>query len=100
MIAVEKLPKKKSIPLGNRGEVVLLDPSSATSFDPARNIVLINDRNQVVWQVEAAVSSHGAVGYSDVYVSENRELLAYGSNGIEYAIDQATGRIVSRDLIR
>lgn len=106
MIAIGKLPKKKSVLLGGKGEVVLIDSKDLISSQPdanldvARNIFLVKNGDQVEWQVEAPVKSHGAVGYSDLYIGANGELFRYSSNGIEYNIDAATGRILSKDLIR
>jgi hypothetical protein len=106
MIALEGLPTKKRLPLGDKGEVVLIDSKkfvssqAAEKWDAARNLFLVNGIGQIVWQAEAAVTSHGAVGYSDVYLGASGEILAYSSNGIEYNIDDLTGRILDKELIR
>lgn len=106
MIALDHLPIKKRLPLGDKGEVVLIDCKDLMSsqmnnaLDASRNIFLVKDSDQIVWQVEGAVKSHGVVGYSDVYLGKNGELLAYSSNGIEYSIDDVTGHIMGKDLIR
>ena len=106
MIAFDKLPTKKRLPLGDKGEVVLIDSKDLMSsqedgkWDATRNIFLVKGGDQIVWQTEAAIKSHGAVGYSDVHFGKNGELLAYSSNGIEYSIDDLTGRILGKELIR
>lgn len=106
MIAIDKMLVKKRLSLDDDGEVILIDTNDlgsrgiSESSDPERNIVLVNGNGQIVWQIEAAVKSHGAVGYSDVYLGESDDLLAYSSNGIEYSIDKKTGRVLGRELIR
>ena len=106
MITLDKLPIKKRLPLGDKGEVVLIESKelmssqAAGKWDATRNVFLVKGGDQIVWQAEAAAKSHGAVGYSDVYLGKKGELLAYSSNGIEYSIDDLTGRILGKDLIR
>jgi hypothetical protein len=103
MNAFDQLPIRKRVTLGDKGEVILIDArhlSADTNWDPARNIFLVKDGNEIVWQAEAAVQSHGAVGYSDVYLGKDGQLLAYSSNGVEYVIEESTGRILGKELIR
>lgn len=106
MITFEKLPTKKRLPLGDKGEVVLIDSKDLMSthaseiWDATRNIFLVKGGSQIVWQAEAAAKSHRAIGYSDVYLGKIGEILAYSSNGIEYSIDDLTGRILGKELIR
>ena len=106
MIAIDQLPAKKRLPLGDEGEVVLIDANEmgssrmTGSLEPERNVFLVNSKGQIVWQIEASVKSHGAVGYSDVYLGEDDSLLAYSSNGIEYSIDKVTGCVLGKELIR
>ena len=85
----------KRVSLSN-GDVVLVDDTN----DLARNIFLLDRTGEVIWQIEPATMSHGVVGFSDLYLGTNSELLAYSSNGIEYIIDNATGKILNKELIR
>ena len=79
------------------GDVLLVhDPDG----DPSRNVFLVDRDTRVLWQIEAATDSHGCRGYSNVYLGPSEELLAYCSNGIEYRIDAASGKVLQRDLIR
>jgi hypothetical protein len=71
----------KRITLTGHGEVVLVGGADRT--DPTRNIFLLDDKGQVIWQVELATDSHGAVGFSNLYLGKSNKLLAYSSNGIE-----------------
>lgn len=106
MMAIDQLPAKKRLPLGEEGEIVLIDTNEVGlsrmtgPLEPERNVFLVNSKGQIVWQIEAAVKSHGAVGYSDVYLGESNNLLAYSSNGIEYSIDKVTGCVLGKELIR
>lgn len=90
----------KRISLAGVGEVVLVDAKGLGSFDPARNILLLNDKSEVIWQIEPATQTHGVVGFLNLYLGKSNELLAYGSNGIEYAVDAKSGKILGKELIR
>lgn len=91
---------KKRLLLAGAGDVVLIDCDIAACLEPARNIYLLSTQGNIVWQIEAGFSSHGVVGYSDIYFDPNNKLMAYSSNGIEYEIDHASGHILSKELIR
>lgn len=88
------------LPLVGIGDAVLIDCNIAKNCDPARNVFLLNSNGDVLWQIEAGVSSHGVIGYSAIYLDPNNVFMAYSSNGFEYEIDAKTGRILGKDLIR
>lgn len=90
----------KRLPLAGYGEVVLVDCKTAMCREPDSNVFLLNGKGDVVWQIEPGVRSHGAIGYSDVYLGSGGELMVYSRNGVEYVIDQSSGRILSKELIR
>ena len=106
MISFDKAKVKKFLSLGERGDLVLVDNKGLVTteemakWDATRNIFLVKAGTKVVWQADPAVKSHGVIGYSDVYLGKNGELLAYSSNGIEYIIDDVTGHIINKELIR
>lgn len=91
---------KKRLPLAGIGDAVLIDCNIAICGEPARNVFLLNTDGDAVWQIETGFSSHGVVGYSDIYFGPNNELMAYSSNGVEYEIDPASGHILGKELIR
>lgn len=100
MITIDVSAIKKRLPFDDASEIILVDSKTTKQSEPERNIFLMNKENEVVWQIEMGVESHGVVGYSNVYLGKNDELLAYSSNGVEYTIDSATGRILKKDLVR
>ena len=74
MTAQEKIAKRLSLP--EKGDVVLIDVSNSQGIDPARNIFLMDRAGHVIWQVEAAVLSHGVKGFSDISIGLDGGLLA------------------------
>lgn len=89
---------KQSVPLPNRGQVVLAQ--TIEGLDPTRNIFLIDATNQVIWQVEPVLPSHGVTEYSSIRLDSENRLLAYSANGIEYHLDPENGRVLNKELIR
>jgi hypothetical protein len=100
MISFEASSVTKRLTLDGRGDVVLVDSKAAKNWEPGRNVFLVDKDGQVLWQIESGVQSHGVVGFSNVYLGKSNELLTYGSNGIEYTVDGATGRILGQELVR
>ena len=80
--------------------MVLISPENQGSLDSSRNVYLIDRDNKILWQAEPATQSHGTIGFANVYLGHNNELLAYSKNGIEYRIDIATGSILHKELIK
>jgi len=97
---MEERSIKKRIALSGSREVVLVDSNSSEKCDLSRNLFCLSETGTVLWQVQSGVASHGVDSYSDVYIGENGELFAYSANGIEYTIDEYSGDILSRELIR
>ena len=91
---------KKSLYFEHFGYVVLIDKKMDKHIEPSRNIYMLNPIGDVVWQIDSGFSSHGVVGYSDIYFDSNNRLMAYSSNGVEYEIDPQSGHIIGRELIR
>jgi hypothetical protein len=90
----------KRLSLDDLGEVVLVNGSAVASEERGRNVFLVGNDGQVLWQIEPPVQSHGVVCFENIYFGRNGELLAYSSNGIEYILDRATGRILDKELVR
>ncbi len=91
---------KKRIALSESREVVLIDCKLATQCEPSQNLFCLTAKGDVLWQIQPSVISHGVIGYSDVLLGQNGELLAYSANGVEYTIEENSGKILSKDLIR
>lgn len=90
----------KRLPIDGLREVIIVDSNATSILAKGRNVFLVDKDGKVLWQIEPAVQSHGVTGFSNVYLGKHNELLAYSSNGIEYTVDLATGRILSKELVR
>jgi hypothetical protein len=90
----------KRLTVDGLGDLILVDSDATSSSERARNVFLVGNDGKVLWQIEPAVQSHGVIGFSNVYLGGHSELLAYSSNGIEYTVDRATGRILNKELVR
>jgi len=90
----------KRLAISGLGELLLVDSLTTPVPEPERNVFLVGNDGEMLWQIEPAVQSHGVVGFSNVYFGKNNELLAYSSNGIEYTLDRETGKILDKDLVR
>lgn len=91
---------RQRVSLQGLGEVLLVEAAYGACSDSSRNIFLVDQGGRVLWQVQSAVRSHDVAGYSNLHLNEQGELLAYSANGIEYLIDQASGNILRKELIR
>ena|SRR5690606_18473671 len=91
---------KMLVEIPNLGNAVLVDSNVSTSIEAARNIFLLNEKNNILWQIEPATLSHGVTGYSAIYLGKDNQLFAYSSNGFEYNIDVSNGKIIGKELIR
>lgn len=91
---------KMLVEIPNFGNAALVDSKIATGIEATRNIFMLNESNNILWQIEPATLSHGVTGYSAIYLGKDNELLAYSSNGFEYSIDSSSGKIIGKELIR
>lgn len=100
MTRFEHSSVKRRLSLAGVGDAVLIDCKVYTNFDPARNVFLLNQEGDILWQIETGGVFHGVIGYSDIYVDKNNKLMAYSRDGVEYEIDPMCGRILGKELIR
>jgi hypothetical protein len=65
-----------------------------------KNIYCFDFKGNFLWIVSDVIKLHDKNYFTNMYINENNELMAYNLNGTEVTIDVDTGRIIKAELIR
>lgn len=94
----------KRLPLENGSELVLIDrlgsPADMPLDDINRNVYCLDPLGRIRWRIAAPLGISERTPYTNIYEKTKGTLNAYCWDGIEYAIDLATGNVAAGDLLR
>lgn len=95
---------KKTLPLDDGGEILLLDmlgvDKSVPWEDVNRNVFRIDANGCVVWQIETRSAQNDRFPFTNIYFDHAGKLKAYCWDGGEYEVDFSSGGVGSGKLAK
>ncbi len=68
--------------------------------DDNRNVFLIDRRGKILWQIEAFMFGEEPTFYTNIWISEKGNLMAFNRKGYECTIDKETGKILETEFTK
>jgi len=75
----------------------LLDNPTTT---PPRNVFLLDDAGKIIWQIEEFKFGDRPEYFSNIWLNDKGQLMAFVPKGFEFVIDMKTGKLTEEEFVR
>jgi len=67
---------------------------------PPRNVFLLDDAGKIIWQIEEFKFGDRPEYFSNIWLNDKGQLMAFVPKGFQFVIDMKTGKLTEEEFVR